>query len=298
MASQERKSTMTTQPAAGSRLGRGLATLIGEVEHESGAPAPSGIRTVATAFLRPNPHNPRKNFDDGALDELTASVREKGVVQPLIVRVVGEVPNSYEIIAGERRWRAAQRAGLHDVPVIVRDVSDREALELAIIENVQRADLNALEEAIGYRELLDQYAYSQSELAAVIGKSRPHISNTLRLLKLPHEVQELVRSGELTAGHARALVNHDNPIVAARRIVASGLSVRDTEARETRRGKARRADKRVEKDADTLALEKLVGDNLGLAVTIDDEGGRGSVQVRYGSLEQLDEICRRLQVRQ
>ncbi|MHA1158199.1 MAG: ParB/RepB/Spo0J family partition protein, partial [Alphaproteobacteria bacterium] len=214
---------MTTQPAAGSRLGRGLATLIGEVEHESGAPAPSGIRTVPTAFLRPNPHNPRKNFDDGALDELTASVREKGVVQPLIVRVVGEVPNSYEIIAGERRWRAAQRAGLHDVPVIVRDVSDREALELAIIENVQRADLNALEEAIGYRELLDQYAYSQSELAAVIGKSRPHISNTLRLLKLPHEVQMLLRSGELTAGHARALVNHDNPIAAARRIVASGL---------------------------------------------------------------------------
>ncbi len=283
---------MTSQAAAGSRLGRGLAALIGDVEEESGAPPATAERQVPIAFVRANPRNPRRVFGDDDLDDLTASIREKGVVQPLLVRRVGDDRNAYEIIAGERRWRAAQRAGLHEVPVVVRDVDDREALELALIENVQRADLNPLEEAAGYRQLIAEHDYSQAQLAEVIGKSRPHISNTLRLLKLPDEVRRLVASGDLTAGHARALVNHENPVAAARRIVETGLSVRDAEAIETGTGKARRV--KPPKDADTAALEKSLGDALGLAVTVDHGAAGGSVRIRYKTLEQLDEIARRL----
>ena len=284
------------EQATNSRLGRGLAALIGEVNVESAPPStPRGGRTLPVAFLRPNPLNPRKAFDDAELDELTASVREKGIVQPLLVRPVGDGDDAFEIVAGERRWRAAQRAGLHDLPVVIREVSDKEALELAIIENVQRADLNPLEEAVGYQQLIDQHGYSQTDLAVVIGKSRPHISNTLRLLKLPPEVQDHLRSGRLSAGHARALVTHANPVAAARRIVAAGMSVRDVEAIEPGRGgKAARKRRAVEQDADTRALQKSLSDRLGLTVTIDHGTAGGTVRIRYRTLEQLDEVCRRL----
>jgi len=285
------------EPAPGRRLGRGLAALIGDVsEDTSAAPARSrGIRTVPVAFLRPNPHNPRRTFSDDALADLAASIREKGVVQPLVVRESGG--GMFEIVAGERRWRAAQKAGLHDVPVVVRNLTDREALEIAIVENVQRADLNPIEEAVGYRQLLDEHGYSQDELAKVVGKSRPHISNTLRLLRLPPEVQAYVKDGKLSAGHARALVTHPNPGEAARRIVEEGLSVRAVEA-EAAETAARPRKPRVSepKDADTLALEKSLADSLGLSVSInhggEDQGG--SVRVSYKTLEQLDEITRRL----
>ncbi len=280
------------EQATNSRLGRGLAALIGEVGVESAPPSTGrGSRTLPVAFLRPNPLNPRKAFDDTELDELTASVREKGVVQPLLVRPGGDT-DTFEIVAGERRWRAAQRAGLHEVTVVIREVSDKEALELAIIENVQRADLNALEEAVGYQQLIDQHGYRQSDLAGVIGKSRPHISNTLRLLKLPPEVQDYLRSGRLTAGHARALVTHDNPVAAARRIVEAGMSVRDVEA--IAPGGAARKRRTVEQDADTRALQKSLSDLLGLAVRIDHRDAGGTVRIKYRTLEQLDEVCRRL----
>ncbi len=281
---------------ARNRLGRGLAALIGDVKTEAaidrGARSP---RRLTVAQLRANPRNPRKSFDDSDLADLTASVREKGVVQPLIVRPVPGVMDAYEIIAGERRWRAAQKAGLHDVPVIVREVSDKESLELAIIENVQRSDLNPLEEARGYQQLADLYSYTQAELADVIGKSRPHITNTLRLLNLPEEVQAYIRDGKLTAGHARALLTLADPLAAARRIVAEGLSVRAAEAMDADSGRKKGAGGKAQsKDADTRALEKSLSDLLGLEVTINHRGGKGDVRIRYTSLEQLDDVCRRL----
>jgi ParB family chromosome partitioning protein len=281
------------------RLGRGLAALIGDVESTAAEPATvdhgRSQRRLPVAFLRPNPRNPRKAFSDADLDELTASVREKGVVQPILVRPVEGAADSYEIVAGERRWRAAQKAGLHDVPVMVRELSDKEALELAIVENVQRQDLNALEEAIGYQQLIDGYGYSQSELADVIGKSRPHIANTLRLLKLPEEVQTYLREGKLTAGHARALVTLEDPVAAARRIVEAGLNVRDVEALGTSAGRRTSAGgRKPTKDADTRALEKSLTDRIGLTVTIDHKAHGGHVTVAYKTLEQLDDIVRRL----
>jgi ParB family chromosome partitioning protein len=275
------------------RLGRGLAALIGESGGETATADRRTPRRLPVAMLRPNPRNPRKTFDDGDLADLAASIKERGVVQAILVRpsAGGE---GYEIIAGERRWRAAQRAGLHEVPIVVHEVSDREALELAIIENVQRADLNALEEAIGYQQLIDEHGYSQGQLAEVIGKSRPHIANTLRLLKLPEPVQAYVRNGQLSAGHARALVTLEDPEAAARRIVEAGMSVRDAEAiGETAR---RKGDKRAPetKSADTRALEKALSDALGLDVAIKYGPKGGDVRVRYRTLEQLDEISRRL----
>ncbi|HMN87647.1 MAG TPA: ParB/RepB/Spo0J family partition protein, partial [Bauldia sp.] len=217
------------------RLGRGLAALIGDMGEPAPAaearPAPpTAPRRLPVAFLRANPKNPRKAFDGGELDDLAASIREKGVVQPILVRPVAGAGDSYEIIAGERRWRAAQKAGLHDVPVVVQDVSDKEALEMAIIENVQRADLNPLEEALGYQQLVDGHGYTQAQLAEVIGKSRPHIANTLRLLKLPEGVREYLRTGQLSAGHARALVTHPDPESAAKRIVEAGIPDGEVEA--------------------------------------------------------------------
>jgi ParB family chromosome partitioning protein len=279
-------------------LGRGLAALIGDVRTDPTVERAQGRspRRLPVAFLRANPHNPRKSFDDSALADLTASVKEKGVVQPLIVRPLANVADQYEIIAGERRWRAAQKAGLHDVPVLIREADDKEALELAIIENVQRADLNVLEEARGYQQLIDQYRYSQNELADVIGKSRSHIANTLRLLTLPEAVQVYVLDGRLTAGHARALLTLDDPLSAARRILAEGLSVRDVEAIDAGGGRKKGAGGRQKraKDADTRALEKTLSDALGLAVEIDHKGNGGAVTVTYKTLEQLDEVCRRL----
>jgi ParB family chromosome partitioning protein len=283
-------------------LGRGLAALIGDVGGEAEVTERTRPpRRLPVAYLRPNPRNPRRNFDSADLADLAASVREKGVVQPILVRPVADAINSFEIIAGERRWRAAQKAGLHEVPVVVHEASDKEALELAIIENVQRSDLNPLEEANGYQQLLDEHGYSAAELAGVIGKSRPHVANTLRLLRLPDAVQAHVREGRLSAGHARALVNAEDPVAAAERVVEGGLSVRDAEAiaaptRADKGGAKRepRADGR--KDADTLALEKELTDRLGLQLAIQHRPtGGGEIRIRYAGLEQLDDICRKLQ---
>jgi ParB family chromosome partitioning protein len=280
-----------------SRLGRGLAALIGDMQSVEGArlaDTTGGLRRLPIDFLVANRANPRREFDAAELDELTSSIREKGVMQPLLVRPTRD-PNQFEIIAGERRWRASQRAGLNEVPVLVRDVSDKEALELAIIENVQRVDLNPLEEAMGYAQLIEQFDYTQNDLAQVIGKSRSHVANTLRLMKLPDEVRSMVSRGELTAGHARTLITADDPGAAARRIVSGGLSVREAEALSQERAAApRKKSAPPAKDADTQALEKRLSDALGLHVAIDhrDQGGR--VEIRYRTLDQLDAICAKL----
>ncbi|WP_421725605.1 ParB/RepB/Spo0J family partition protein [Bauldia sp.] len=280
------------------RLGRGLAALIGDAGTEPAVESrPAGPpKTLPVGFLRANPRNPRKDFDTEELSDLAASVKERGVVQPILVRPLPGIPNAYEIIAGERRWRAAQKVGLHDVPVAIHEVSDSEALELAIIENVQRADLNPLEEAVGYSQLLEEHGYSQGQLADVIGKSRAHIANTLRLLKLPETVQALVRSGKLSAGHARTLVLAENPEAMAERIIAAGMSVREAEALAgDQQPKSKLAAKApTVKDADTLALEKSLSDVLGLGVAIQHKRGGGEVRIRYKTLEQLDDITRRL----
>src|SRR5262250_2019535 len=215
------------EEAVRSRLGRGLAALIGDVGEESAAlERTRGQRRVPIEFLRPNPRNPRRNFPEAELDELAASIRERGIIQPILVRTARGAADSYEIIAGERRWRAAQRAGTHEVPIVLLEVSDKEALELAIIENVQRSDLNALEEANGYQALADEFKYSQDDIAKIVGKSRSHVTNTVRLLRLPDGVQEFIRSGKISAGHARALLGQPDPETLAQAIVAQGLSVR------------------------------------------------------------------------
>jgi len=288
-----------------SRLGRGLAALIGDMATTEGvrlAESSSAIKRLPVDFIVPNRQNPRRDFDTGQLEELTNSIREKGVMQPLLVRPSATDPNLFEIIAGERRWRAAQRAGLHEVPVIVREVDDKEALELAIIENVQRADLNPLEEAQGYGQLMEQFDYTQQDLAQVIGKSRSHVANTLRLLKLPPDVRDMLARGDLTAGHARTLITAADPLALARRIIGGGLSVRAAEElsqggtgekamRPARGGGARPGG---DKDADTLALEKRLSDALGLAVSVDHHEQGGRLEIRYRTLEQLDNICLRL----
>ncbi len=245
-------------------------------------------------LLSPNPDQPRKQFTPADLEELTVSIRDRGVLQPILVRAWPGETDRWQIIAGERRWRAAQTARLTTVPVIERQMDDGEVLEVAIIENVQRADLNALEEAAGYQQLIDNHQYSQSQLAEVIGKSRPHIANTLRLLKLPAPVQAYLRSGALTAGHARALLAMDDPEGAARRIVEEGLSVREAEALSSKPGRKPAKASDTEKSADTRALEKQLSDRLGLEVTIAYGPGGGDVRIKYRTLEQLDDVCRRL----
>jgi len=287
---------MSMEDGSRRRLGRGLAALIGDVDTEAVVNETSRLsRRVPVAYLRPNPRNPRKSFEEPDLADLTASIREKGIVQPILVRQVAGAAEGYEIIAGERRWRAAQRAGLHEVPVLIHNVSDREALELAIIENVQRSDLNALEEALGYQQLIDEFTYTQAALADVIGKSRPHVANTLRLLKLPESVKTYLREGKLTAGHARALVTLDDPAAVAARIVEGGLTVRDAEAMTQKEGRGTASKPRPEKDADTRALEKLLSDGLGLSVVIDHRpDGSGALRIGYRTLEQLDAVCRLL----
>ncbi|CUU43714.1 ParB/RepB/Spo0J family partition protein [Blastochloris viridis] len=286
--------------SARSRLGRGLAALIGDVGEESAAVerARYGQRRVPIEFIRANPRNPRRIFQEDELEELAASIREKGIIQPILVRTVPGHPDAYEIIAGERRWRAAQRAAQHDVPVILVEASDREAMEIAIIENVQRADLNPLEEAMGYDALISQFSYSPTDLAKTIGKSRSHVANTLRLLKLPEGIKTTLAEGKLTAGHARALLAHDQPEELAKEILDKNLSVRQAEAlAQTSAEKAGRAPQtrpRGDKDADTLALEKRLSDALGLKVSVDHRGEGGELRIRYRSLEQLDDVCRRL----
>ncbi|WP_309084204.1 ParB/RepB/Spo0J family partition protein [Chelativorans sp.] len=280
------------------RLGRGLAALIGEIDKPAirEQEAVRADSVVPIEFVSPNPRNPRRNFAETDLAELTHSIREHGVVQPVVVRPAGAA-GRYEIIAGERRWRAAQRAGLTQIPVIVRSVDDKAALELAIIENVQRADLNPVEEARGYQQLMDEHNYTQADLAQVIGKSRSHVANTLRLLKLPPAVTDLIVDGSLTAGHARTLVTAADPAALAQRIIEHGLSVRQAEALASAPEAEPDASvrERKEKDADTLSLEKLLSDRIGLKVAINHKQKGGEVRIAYRSLEQLDELCRLLQ---
>jgi len=280
-----------------SRLGRGLAALIGDMATMEGARiADGGGKRLPVDFLIANRANPRREFDAEQLEELTNSIREKGVMQPLLVRPTND-PNQFEIIAGERRWRASQRAGLNEVPVVIREVDDKEALELAIIENVQRVDLNPLEEAMGYAQLIEQFDYTQNDLAQVIGKSRSHVANTLRLMKLPEDVRGMVYRGELTAGHARTLITAEDPSAMAKRIAGGGLSVREAEALTQRELGAPAKKKHVApepKDADTAALEKRLSDVLGLHVSIDHKEQGGRLEIRYRTLEQLDSICVKL----
>jgi len=289
----------TAMPDDGrSRLGRGLAALIGDVGAEATTTERArSQRRVPIEFLKPNPRNPRRNFSDTELDELAASIRERGIVQPIVVRSARGTVDRFEIIAGERRWRAVQRAGLHQVPIVVLEASDSEALELAIVENVQRADLNPLEEAAGYQALTSEFRHSQEDIAKIVGKSRSHVANTLRLLKLPEPVKAYIIAGKISAGAARMLIGQTDPEEMAREIVDRGLNVRQVEAlaKERTKGTGRAVKKRATKHSDTVALEKRLADALGLAVTIDHQGRGGVVTVRYRNLEQLDEVVRRLE---
>jgi ParB family chromosome partitioning protein len=281
------------------RLGRGLAALIGDDTTEEGVVADARtLRHLPIEFLVPNPRNPRRRFEEADLVDLTNSVREKGLLQPIVVRPIDEASNQYEIVAGERRWRAAQKAGVHEVPVIIRSFSDGEALEIALIENIQRADLDPIEEGEGYQQLIDHFSYTQQQLADSIGKSRSHIANTLRLLNLPDKIKQYLSTGALTAGHARALIATDTPELIADKIVRLGLSVRDAEdmARKPVNDSAAKSSRRLpDKDANTAALEKTLAETLGLKVSILHKGrGGGELRVTYKSLEQLDDVCRRL----
>jgi ParB family chromosome partitioning protein len=286
-----------------SRLGRGLASLMGDVGDET-AQADGGRkpRRAPIENLRANPRNPRRAFTEIELNELTDSIRERGIIQPIVVRAVHGQPDNFEIIAGERRWRAAQRAGLHEVPVAVVEATDAQALEFAIIENVQRADLNAIEEAAGYLALMEEFNHSQDALAQIVGKSRPHVANTLRLLKLSEPVKALVASGQLSAGHARILIGQPNALELANDIVRRGLSVRQVEAAMRKDGGAQARDLRNQakghtsgaKDADTRALERRLSDAVGLEVTVDHRGQGGTLHIKYRDLDQLDGVLRKL----
>jgi len=284
-----------------SRLGRGLAALIGDVGDEtSAADSSRKPRRAPIENLRPNPRNPRRSFTDSELDELSVSIRERGIIQPIVVRALQD--DNFEIIAGERRWRAAQRAGLHDVPIAVVEANDAQSLEFAIIENVQRTDLNPIEEASGYLALMDDFNRTQEDVAQIVGKSRPHVANTIRLLKLSEPVKQLVRSGKISAGHARLLVGHPNAEQIAQEIIEKNLSVRQVEARlqqeaATQRRESQRESKgnaSATKDADTRALEKRLSDALGLAVSVDHRGEGGTLRITYRDLEQLDAVLKKL----
>ena len=300
-------------------LGRGLSALIGDVDIglSADAKAPTkekskktstpsseesssqGLRNLGVEKLVPGKFQPRREFDKGALKELANSIREKGILQPILARPNpdGGAKSPYEIVAGERRWRAAQIAQLHDVPVIVRDMTDNEALQIGIIENVQRSDLNPIEEAEGFQRLIDEFSYTQEVLAKTLGKSRSHIANTLRLVGATNKVREYLVAGQLSAGHARALLGHPNADRLASDIVKQGLSVRDVEKlvadKKPSKGGSK-LKKPAEKDTDTRALEKSIADNLGLSVAIQHEKDGGHVRVSYKTLEQLDEVVRRL----
>ncbi|MGD0719655.1 MAG: ParB/RepB/Spo0J family partition protein [Roseiarcus sp.] len=284
------------------RLGRGLAALLGDVDEDPSGAADRSRgqpRKAPIEFLRPNPRNPRKNFDDPQLDELAASIKERGVIQPVLVRAIPRIADAYEIVAGERRWRAAQRAGLHEIPIIVIEAGDREALELAIVENVQRTDLNPLEEAAGYAQLGADFSYSPTDIARIIGKSRSHVANTLRLLNLPDFARSLLASGQISAGHGRALLAVADPDAAARMILAKGLTVREVEAlgrepAEAELAPAARAPAGTGVDADTRALEQSLSAALGAPVSIRHRGEAGELRVKFSSFEQLDDFCRRL----
>jgi len=271
-------------------LGRGLSALIGDEAAPMRGEAPKATRTLPVAFLKPGKFQPRKNFADDALADLAASVKEKGVLTPILVRPLGA--DSYEIVAGERRWRAAQMAKLHDVPVVVRELADAEALEIAIIENVQRADLNVIEEAAAYQELIERFGRTQEQVAQEVGKSRPHIANTIRLLRLPDSVKALVQEGKLTAGHARTLLSAPDPEAAAWDILSGKMTVRQAEQRTPKKTKP---GGKPAKDPNIADLEKSISNQLGLKIEIIHKGDKGGdVRISYRSLEQLDEITRRL----
>src|SRR5258707_2098667 len=282
-----------------SRLGRGLASLIGDVGGEAAhVDRPRNQRKVPIEFLKPNPRNPRRTFSEAELGELASSVKQHGVIQPIVVRPVKGAQDRYEIIAGERRWRAAQLAGLDEVPIVPVEVSDTDALEIMIIENVQREDLNAIEEARGYHALVEEFKRSADEIAKVVGKSRSYIANSMRLTRLPADVQDLIDAGKLSAGHARALISADDASALAQRVVKEALSVRQTEQLAHEKGVRTKPQKaragHIEKDPDTLALERRVSDILGLGVSIDHRNAGGTMHIRYSNLEQLDDILRRL----
>lgn len=290
-----------------SRLGRGLASLIGDVGEEAGV-TPEVSRKPRRApieNLRPNPRNPRRTFTETELQELTDSIKERGIIQPIIVRETGD--NSFEIIAGERRWRAAQRAGLHEVPIAIVEATDAQSLEFAIIENVQRADLNPIEEAAGYLALMEQLHHTQEEVAQIVGKSRPYIANLVRLTKLSEPVKALIREGKLSAGHARLLVGQPNALEIAEEVIEKGWSVRQLEQdmREDGARQAREITREIKggrlpfsqtpiKDPDTLALERRMSDVLGLEVTVDHKGDGGTLHIKYSDLDQLDAVLRKL----
>ena len=283
-------------------LGRGLSALLGEVPAPEPHPptARSGVRELDVSSIRPNPKQPRRHFSEEAIAELAESVAKRGVLQPILVREAAG--GGYEIVAGERRWRAAQRAQLHRIPAIVRDFDEAATAEIALIENIQREDLNALEEAEGYRALITTFGHSQDGVAKLVHKSRSHVANLLRLLDLPSSVRDMLVSGELTMGHARAILSAADPDALARQVIAEGLSVRQTEqlargARPRRgSGNPRASDQRAagEPNADIAALERQLGDLLGLKVKVAHSGGSGSVTLHFSTLDQLDLICQRL----
>lgn len=285
-----------------SGLGRGLSALLGDAVVEApvngeGGAVPSGVRTLPVSAMKPHPGQPRRHFDEDKLEELSRSIAQRGLIQPIVVRPHG---HDYQIVAGERRWRAAQRARLHEVPVIVRELSDADTMEIALVENIQRADLNAIEEAEAYRRLIDQFGHTQEALGKLVDKSRSHVSNLLRLLDLPEGVRTMVVQGELEMGHARALIGAPDPLALARRVVDEGLSVRETEklARaakpEARKGKASAPASNGAPDADIAALERQLGDLLGLTIRIAHTEKGGTLTLTYSTLDQLDMVCQRL----
>ena len=278
-------------------LGRGLSALLGEAEDIAHAGEPAdGVRDIPIELVHSNPNQPRQFFREDDIATLADSIRDKGVLQPILVRPSPRTKGEYEIVAGERRWRAAQLAGLRVIPALVRTLDDERALEISIVENVQREDLNAMEEAQAYRALMQRFGHTQDQAAKSVGKSRSHVANTIRLLQLPESVQQHVIHGRLSAGHARALLSAENPERVAELVVEQQLSVRDAEAMV--RGKAvgpkKASGPRKSKDADTASLEVDLEDALGMSVDVADRGGAGEVRIRYASLEQLDELCRRL----
>lgn len=293
---------MSTPKAPTRGLGRGLSALMSDVSNPSAAPeqpTASGTRTVPIDQIYPNPDQPRRTFDEQALEDLTASISTKGIIQPLIVRRKPSANGDYEIVAGERRWRAAQRAQLHEAPVIIRDFTDLEVLEVAIIENIQRSDLNAIDEAAGYKQLMEKFGRTQEEMGTALGKSRSHIANSVRLLTLPNSVQLFLQEGRLSAGHARTLVGHPDADSLAAEIVKKGLSVREAEklAKSSKTPKKRAIPGRApNKDADTVQIENDLSAHLGMKVNITHAAGKenGQVVLHYRDLEQLDDLLRLL----
>jgi len=304
---------MAENPIKKKGLGRGLSHLFGEAEASyrvstpeapaaTQAPATAGGSTLPITYLRPGKFQPRRHFDETLLDELASSIRQHGLLQPILVRPLAGQADAYEIIAGERRWRAAQRASLHDVPVIVQTLTDTQALEIALVENLQRQDLSALEEAEGYKRLMDEFGHSHSELGELVGKSRSHVANMLRLLALPDGVKAMMQSGALSAGHARALLTAPDPEALAKDVTGRGLSVRETErianeARDTRKPSAKPAPSppaAKPKHADLLALERDMTERLGLRVSIDAHGSSGTLSIAYKTMDQLDDVLSKL----